>query len=156
MATFYANGYGAALGKGASSGAAPDLSSPALLGGKLRCASFKYTVAGTEVASTSDAIKVARIPKGAQIYYCYFGCEDLASAVGTRVTLKMGATAISAAKDPNAAIATAVDLTAITGVTNANGVLVTSGNEEIVAVVSGASGALVSGSMWGLIFYAVE
>jgi hypothetical protein len=156
MATFYANGYGAALGKGASAGSAPDLSSPALLGGKLRSASFKYTAVGTEVASTSDTIKLCYIPKGARIYYCYFGCEDLASAAGTRITLRMGTTAISAAKDPNSAIATAVDLTAITGVTNANGVLVTAGNEEIHALVSGSSGALLTTSMWGLIFYAVE
>lgn len=155
MATFYGNGYGAALGKGASAGSAPDLSSPALLGGKLRIASFKYTPVGTEVLA--DVIKLCRLPKGARIFWTYFGCEDISAVAATRITLKMGSTAISAAIDPNAAVAAAVDLTAITGVGNANGVAVTADNEEIKAEISGTAAALTAtGSLWGAIVYAVE
>lgn len=159
MATFYGNEYGAALGAGAFSGAAPDKANPAILGGKLRILNFSYTLPASSPPATGDNILLGRIPKGARIYWSYFGCEDLSATAATRITLQMGSTAISAAKDPNSAIATAVDLTPITGVGNCNGVAVTSGNEDIKAAVSGTSGALdgtAGGKFWGAVVYAVE
>jgi hypothetical protein len=157
MATFYGNGYGAALGKGASAGSAPALSAPELLGGKNRVLSFKYTVLATEILA--DVILLGRIPKGARIWKVYFGSEDLSTVATTVLTLQMGATAISAGFDVSSAVAAAVDLTAITGLALGQGVLVTAGNEEIKAVVSGVDAALDAAAgraFWGLILYSVE